>query len=66
MIGRPAWRQDRDCATAGAAGQCALRKVEATKFTEVGYVGRDVDTIIRDLAEVPRIKPDPRTAMKKA
>ena len=27
-------------------------KVEATKFTEVGYVGRDVDTIIRDLVEV--------------
>jgi ATP-dependent HslUV protease ATP-binding subunit HslU len=27
-------------------------KVEATKFTEVGYVGRDVDMIIRDLAEV--------------
>jgi ATP-dependent HslUV protease ATP-binding subunit HslU len=27
-------------------------KVEATKFTEVGYVGRDVDAIIRDLAEV--------------
>ena len=27
-------------------------KVEATKFTEVGYVGRDVDTIIRDLIEV--------------
>ena len=27
-------------------------KVEATKFTEVGYVGRDVDTIIRDLAEI--------------
>src|SRR6266403_1079595 len=26
-------------------------KVEATKFTEVGYVGRDVDTIIRDLAD---------------
>ncbi len=26
-------------------------KVEATKFTEVGYVGRDVDTIIRDLVE---------------
>src|SRR3546814_2789398 len=24
-------------------------KIEATKFTEVGYVGRDVDTIIRDL-----------------
>ncbi|MBI3144438.1 MAG: ATP-dependent protease ATPase subunit HslU [Pseudogulbenkiania sp.] len=27
-------------------------KVEATKFTEVGYVGRDVDTIIRDLTEI--------------
>lgn len=26
-------------------------KVEATKFTEVGYVGRDVDAIVRDLAE---------------
>ena len=27
-------------------------KVEATKFTEVGYVGRDVDSIVRDLMEV--------------
>jgi len=27
-------------------------KVEATKFTEVGYVGRDVETIIRDLADM--------------
>lgn len=27
-------------------------KVEATKFTEVGYVGRDVDSIIRDLIEI--------------
>jgi ATP-dependent HslUV protease ATP-binding subunit HslU len=27
-------------------------KVEATKFTEVGYVGRDVDSIVRDLAEI--------------
>src|SRR5690625_2969976 len=26
-------------------------KVEATKFTEVGYVGRDVESMIRDLAE---------------
>jgi ATP-dependent HslUV protease ATP-binding subunit HslU len=26
-------------------------KIEATKFTEVGYVGRDVDSIVRDLAE---------------
>ena len=27
-------------------------KVEATKFTEVGYVGRDVESMIRDLVEV--------------
>src|SRR5215468_7522317 len=27
-------------------------KVEATKFTEVGYVGRDVEQIVRDLIEV--------------
>src|SRR5215831_15280499 len=27
-------------------------KVEATKFTEIGYVGRDVDSIVRDLVEV--------------
>ena len=28
-------------------------KVEATKFTEVGYVGRDVESIIRDAREFP-------------
>src|SRR5271156_1862148 len=27
-------------------------KVEATKFTEVGYVGREVDSMIRDLVEI--------------
>src|SRR5271167_2061236 len=27
-------------------------KVEATKFTEIGYVGRDVESIIRDLADI--------------
>ncbi len=27
-------------------------KVEATKFTEIGYVGRDVDSIVRDLVEI--------------
>jgi ATP-dependent HslUV protease ATP-binding subunit HslU len=39
-------------------------KVEATKFTEVGYVGRDVDTIIRDLAEIG-IKQTRELEMKK-
>ncbi|WP_374292623.1 ATP-dependent protease ATPase subunit HslU [Paenirhodobacter enshiensis] len=32
--------------------QAPFLKVEATKFTEVGYVGRDVEQIIRDLTEV--------------
>ncbi len=32
--------------------QAPFIKVEATKFTEIGYVGRDVESIIRDLADV--------------
>nr|WP_201728380.1 ATP-dependent protease ATPase subunit HslU [Acidocella sp. C78] len=32
--------------------QAPFIKVEATKFTEVGYVGRDVESIVRDLVEV--------------
>lgn len=39
-------------------------KVEATKFTEIGYVGRDVDSIIRDLADTA-IKQERDLAMKK-
>ncbi|UOD50348.1 ATP-dependent protease ATPase subunit HslU [Orrella daihaiensis] len=39
-------------------------KIEATKFTEVGYVGRDVDTIIRDLAEMA-VKQTREQAMKR-
>ncbi len=39
-------------------------KVEATKFTEIGYVGRDVDSIIRDLADIG-IKQEREMAMKK-
>ncbi len=38
-------------------------KIEATKFTEVGYVGRDVETIIRDLVEIA-IKSHRERAMK--
>jgi ATP-dependent HslUV protease ATP-binding subunit HslU len=37
-------------------------KVEATKFTEVGYVGKDVDSIIRDLADIA-IKQERQAAM---
>src|SRR6185295_4466191 len=32
--------------------QAPFIKVEATKFTEVGYVGKDVESIVRDLMEV--------------
>lgn len=39
-------------------------KVEATKFTEVGYVGKDVDSIIRDLMEVA-VKQTRETEMRK-
>ncbi|MDQ5880981.1 MAG: ATP-dependent HslUV protease ATP-binding subunit HslU, partial [Pseudomonadota bacterium] len=39
-------------------------KIEATKFTEVGYVGRDVDTIIRDLVEIA-VKGGREGAMKR-
>jgi len=35
-----------------ALARAPFIKVEATKFTEVGYVGKDVESIIRDLAEV--------------
>ncbi len=38
-------------------------KVEATKFTEIGYVGRDVDSIIRDLADIA-MKQSREEAMK--
>jgi ATP-dependent HslUV protease ATP-binding subunit HslU len=39
-------------------------KVEATKFTEVGYVGRDVDTIVRDLVDIS-VKQTREAEMKK-
>ena len=39
-------------------------KVEATKFTEVGYVGRDVESIIRDLADIA-VKKNREQAMDK-
>jgi ATP-dependent HslUV protease ATP-binding subunit HslU len=39
-------------------------KVEATKFTEVGYVGKDVDSIVRDLVDVA-IKQERETQMRR-
>ena len=41
-------------------------KIEATKFTEVGYVGRDVEQIVRDLVEtaIAMVKDDKRKGLK--
>ncbi|MFO1336395.1 MAG: ATP-dependent protease ATPase subunit HslU [Piscinibacter sp.] len=39
-------------------------KVEATKFTEVGYVGKDVDAIVRDLADMA-VKQEREAAMRR-
>ncbi|RUQ85434.1 ATP-dependent protease ATPase subunit HslU [Legionella septentrionalis] len=39
-------------------------KVEATKFTEIGYVGRDVDAILRDLTDIA-VKQERELAMRK-
>jgi ATP-dependent HslUV protease ATP-binding subunit HslU len=50
MIG-PTSRQNRDCAPTHARS-VAFFKVEASKFTEVGYVGRDVESMVRDLVEL--------------
>ena len=44
--------------------QAPFIKVEATKFTEVGYVGRDVESILRDLIDIA-VKQERETAMKK-
>jgi len=46
--------------------QAPFIKVEASKFTEVGYVGRDVESIIRDLAElsVKMVKDEERVSVR--
>ena len=51
MIG-PTGVGKRKLRGASLVGGGPFIKVEATKFTEVGYVGRDVESIIRDLAEI--------------
>ncbi|MFW5838267.1 MAG: AAA family ATPase, partial [Desulfovibrionaceae bacterium] len=47
---------------------CPFFKVEATKFTEVGYVGRDVESMIRDLMEisVSMVKQEERGRVRQA
>jgi ATP-dependent HslUV protease ATP-binding subunit HslU len=47
--------------------QAPFLKVEASKFTEVGYVGRDVDSIVRDLVEISvKLVKDEETAAVRA
>src|SRR5256712_11604501 len=47
--------------------QAPFLKVEASKFTEVGYVGRDVDSIVRDLVEIAvKLVKDEETAAAKS
>jgi ATP-dependent HslUV protease ATP-binding subunit HslU len=47
--------------------QAPFLKVEASKFTEVGYVGRDVDSMVRDLAEISvKLVKDEETGAVKA
>src|SRR5277367_3606219 len=47
-----------------ALAKAPFIKVEATKFTEVGYVGRDVDSIMRDLVDIS-VKMTREQAMEK-
>lgn len=51
MIGRTGVGKTEIARRLARLAQAPFVKVEASKFTEVGYVGRDVDSIIRDLAE---------------
>ncbi len=53
MIGPTGCGQNRDRPAAGQAGRSRpFLKIEASKFTEVGYVGRDVESMVRDLTEL--------------
>ena len=47
-------RQDRNLTRSCLAklAKAPFIKIEATKFTEVGYVGREVDSIVRDLMDI--------------
>src|ERR1700732_373024 len=52
MIGRTAVGKTEISPRLARLAGAPFLKVEATKFTEVGYVGRDVEQIIRDLVEI--------------
>ena len=52
MIGPPACGKTEIARRLARLANAPFMKVEATKFTEVGYVGREVDSIIKDLVDV--------------
>ena len=56
MIGPTGVRKTESSRRLAKLARAPFLKVEATKFTEVGYVGRDVDQIIRDLADAAMIE----------
>lgn len=47
----PAWARPKSRGRLATLANAPFVKVEATRFTEVGYVGKDVEQIIRDLAD---------------
>ena len=51
MIGQLAWGKPEIARRLAKLANAPFIKVEATKFTEVGYVGKEVDSIIRDLTD---------------
>src|SRR5210317_1620129 len=52
MIGRTGVGKTEIARRLAKLANAPFVKVEATKFTEVGYVGRDVESIIRDLVDI--------------